>query len=214
MILVFRCVCCASTSVNPTTKIEALQGLLDLTQMSKLLCTLREKEVKKPRFNALRSKDMKRFFFSAMTTCEGGARVKGWRQEIIQTMETILRPMHQAILAKMPTHTVMSVSILVSLPGATEQQLHTDFDMDLFEDMPPSTYPFSVIIPLHDSCQVIVKDDDACVTLHVPYPYYMQFRGDVIHAGGVHAGVGAQYRMHAYFSSAQFTVPFDEFYEV
>lgn len=204
----------AGIAVNPTTKVEALQGLLNLSRMKRLLSTLREKEVKKPQFNTLKSKDDKRYFFGALTPCEGGARVQSWRDEIIETVESILRPMHEAVLVKMPTHTVMSVSVLVSLPGAIEQQLHTDFNLDSFRDELSPTYPFSVIIPLHDSCELIIKDDDACVTMHVPYPYYIQFRGDVIHAGGVNRGVGVQYRMHAYFSSPSYPIPFDTFYEV
>ena len=123
-ILIFSSYLCILRAVNPTTKVEALQGILDLYRMKRLLWTLREKEVKKPHFNTLKSKDDKRYFFGALTPCEGGARVQSWRENIIETVESILSPLHEAVLVKMPEHTVMSVSVLVSLPGAVEQQLH------------------------------------------------------------------------------------------
>jgi len=214
--LIFYYSCCSCCAVNPIVKLEALNGLLDHDKINDLLTDLRQKRIKEPLFLPLRSLDGKRFFFGRQTELDERRSARAdmaYRDDFLTRAEEILEPLHQTILKRLPTHTVMSVSILVSLPGACEQKLHTDFDVSTLHDMPICEYPFSVIIPLHDFCELIVKDDlPYPTTLRVPYNYYLHFRGDVIHAGGNNTLIMEHYRIHAYFSPPYYSMPFDTFY--
>lgn len=161
--LIFYYSCCSCCAVNPiVVKLEALNGLLDHDKINDLLTDLRQKRIKEPLFLPLRSLDGKRFFFGRQTELDERRSARAdmaYRDDFLTRAEEIIEPLHQTILKRLPTHTVMSVSILVSLPGACEQKLHTDFDVSTLHDMPICEYPFSVIIPLHDFCELIVKDD-------------------------------------------------------
>lgn len=194
-------------------------GLLSEASVEALLTELRKHEVAGPLYAQLLSTDKRRFMLSHYLSqkpfsknSKNARSVNATRRKLLKMAEEVLEPLRRQLHRQFKRHVAVQVNILVSLPGASSQEVHLDFSNEVLAPLDICDYPFSILIPLHDYClfNMYLRDKyDIMTPYTIPYGMYAKFRGDLWHCGGENPLSVIQYRIHAYFATSLDIIPTD-----